>query len=231
MRQDTVITAGCRRIILLGPPGSGKGTLGRALADWIDVPHVSSGQLLRASVRAGDPHGVAERIANGNFVPDSVVAQVVHEHLGDGFILDGYPRTAEQAEELDGRLALDGRDVQVVLHLDVPEEEIYQRLTRRAELEGRADDTPETVAHRLEVYRREVGPLLDHYRVLVTRLDGVGTPEDVADRARRLLEAEASSPAAGQLLPDAGTPGLRDDRVHEPARVLRAGGTERHGSR
>src|SRR4051794_33727712 len=97
-----------RRIVLLGAPGSGKGSIGRELAGALGVPHVSSGQLLRATIADGDPYGIGVLLAGGGFAPDELVARVVGERLGDGFILDGYPRTAKQAGELDELLARSG---------------------------------------------------------------------------------------------------------------------------
>ena len=111
-----------RRVLLLGPPGAGKGTLAPHLSELLGVPHVSSGQLLRASASEGDPHRIAEQVLRGHPVPDRVALQVVGAHLGPGFILDGFPRTVRQAAELDRLLEGDGRDVQLVLELVVPDE-------------------------------------------------------------------------------------------------------------
>src|SRR6266487_2599946 len=138
-----------KHMLLVGPPGSGKGTLGPHLSELLKVPHVSSGQLLRASVNAGDPFHIGEQVTRGHLVPDRVVAQVVAEHLADGFILDGYPRNVRQAEELDRVLAADGRQVQLVLELVMPDEVASARLSRRARMESRSDDNPDTVAARL----------------------------------------------------------------------------------
>src|SRR6266498_5234608 len=111
-----------RHVLLVGPPGSGKGTVGPHLSELLGVPHVSSGQLLRASVKEGDPHHIGEQVARGHLVPDRIVAQVMAEHLGDGFILDGYPRNVRQATELDRVLGDGGRRVQLVVELIVPDE-------------------------------------------------------------------------------------------------------------
>ena len=182
-------------MLLVGPPGSGKGTLGPSLEELLGVPHVSSGQLLRASVEQGDPHGVAARVARGDAVPDRIVAEVVLPHIleGDGFILDGYPRTARQAADLDARLEAAGRPIQLVLELVLADEVCSARLSRRARMESRSDDNPDTVAARLVAYRREAPALLAHYRSLVRRVNASGDVEEVRQRAERAL---ASIPRA-----------------------------------
>jgi adenylate kinase len=178
-----------RRLLLMGPPGSGKGTIGAALSAWLAAPHVSSGRLLRATVAEGDPYGIGPGLAAGEFAPDELVTRIVTERLGDGFILDGYPRTDEQAAMLDGVLAARGRPLQVVLDLEVPDEEVKARLARRATTEGRQDDTPATVEARLATWHGEAAPLRAHYGHLVRRIDAVGTPEAVVERAKAALGA------------------------------------------
>jgi adenylate kinase len=178
-----------RRLLLMGPPGSGKGTIGRALSAWLSVGHVSSGQLLRASVAAGDPYGIGPVVAEGGFVPDEIVLRIVTERLGDGFILDGYPRTAAQAVQLDRFLEARGGRLQVVLDLDVPDDEVRARLARRAGLEGRADDNPGTVEARLVAWHREAGALRAHYRDRLRLVDAVGPPDEVVERAKAELLA------------------------------------------
>lgn len=184
-----------KRIVLVGPPGAGKGSLAPRLSELLGVPHVSSGQLLRASVAAGDPHHIAEQVNRGHLVPDRIVAQIMSEHLGDGFILDGYPRTVRQAEQLDRFLAERGRPVQLVLELVVPDEVASARLSRRARMESRSDDNPDTVAARLVTYRREAGPLLAHYAGRVRRVSASGDLDEVFERAERAL---ASLPRAAR---------------------------------
>ncbi|HKE97591.1 MAG TPA: nucleoside monophosphate kinase [Actinomycetes bacterium] len=189
-------TTGSRRMILLGAPGSGKGTVGRALSAWLGIPHVSSGQLLRASIERGDPHGIAEPVAQGRFVDDLVVIRVVQEHLGDAFILDGYPRTVQQARQLDAVLLRSGRPVQLVLELAVGDETVVARLTRRASLEGRPDDAdPRAIAARLATYHQEAGALRAHYADRLRTVDAAGPPEEVAARARRAVSAAPPRPA------------------------------------
>jgi adenylate kinase len=178
-----------KHVLLVGPPGSGKGTLGPHLSELLHVPHVSSGQLLRASVAAGDPFHIAEQVSRGHMVPDRVVAQVMADRIGDGFILDGYPRNVRQADELDRVLADDGRQVQLVLELIVPDEVASARLSRRARMESRSDDNPDTVAARLVTYRREAVPLLAHYADRVRRVSASGDLDEVFERAERAVSS------------------------------------------
>jgi adenylate kinase len=177
-----------RRVLLLGPPGAGKGVLGAFLAERLGVPHISSGQLLRASVEQGDPHHVAEQVGRGQVVPDRVAFQVVTEALGDdGFILDGFPRNTRQAQELDTFLEDSDRRVQLLLEMVVPDELASARLSRLARMESRSDDNPDTVVARLVAYRREAGPLLAHYANRVRRVKATGDVDEVFQRAERAL--------------------------------------------
>ena len=176
-----------RRVLLLGPPGSGKGVLGAFLAERLGVPHVSSGQLLRASVEQGDPHHVAEQVGRGEAVPDRVAFQVVANVLSDGFILDGFPRNVRQAQELDAFLEQAEQRVQLVLELVVPDELASARLSRLARMESRSDDNPDTVVARLVAYRREAGPLLAHYANRVRRVNATGDVDEVFQRTERAL--------------------------------------------
>ena len=150
------------------------------------MPHISSGRLLRASAAEGDPHRIAEQVARGHPVPDRVALQVIGAHLGPGFILDG-PRNVRQATELDRLLEGDGRDVQLVLELVVPDEVASARLSRLARMESRSDDSPDTVAARLVTYRRDAGPLLAHYVGRVRRVSASGDVDEVFLRAERAL--------------------------------------------
>jgi adenylate kinase len=167
-------------VVLLGPPGSGKGTQGTRLAKTLGIDHVSTGDLLRASIDAGDPHGVAEIMAGGALVADEVLEHVLLEHLPPGFILDGYPRSAFQAEALDRALA--PYELDHVVELVVPESVLLPRLLGRAMTAKRADDTPNTIATRLEVYRSEIAAMREYYGTRLAPLDGVGTPDEVFDR-------------------------------------------------
>jgi adenylate kinase len=190
-----------KHLLLVGPPGSGKGTVGPYLSELLHVPHVSSGQLLRASVNAGDPHHIAEQVNRGHMVPDRVVAQVMAEHLDNGFVLDGYPRNVRQAEELDRVLAADGRQIQLVLELIVPDEVASARLSRRARMESRSDDNPDTVAARLVTHRREAVPLLAHYADRVRRVSASGDLDEVFQRAERALSSLPKGARVRQAAP------------------------------
>ncbi len=168
-------------ILFFGPPGSGKGTQASRLAADLAIPQISTGDLLRSHVaRASDLGKIARPIMeSGALVPDDLVTAMLKERLGEkdaagGALFDGYPRTVPQAVALDGILAGRGGRVDSVLFIDVPDAPIVDRLVKRAALEGRADDTPETIRERLRVYREKTAPLADRYRkagVLVT-IDG-----------------------------------------------------------
>ncbi len=191
-----------KHLLLVGPPGSGKGTLGPHLSELLGVPHVSSGQLLRASVADGDPHRISEQVNRGHMIPDRIVAQVMAEHLANGFILDGYPRNVRQADELDRVLAADGRQIQLVLELVMPDEVASARLSRRARMESRSDDNPDTVSARLVTYRREAVPLLAHYADRVRRVSASGDLDEVFERAERALSSLPKGARARQGAPD-----------------------------
>lgn len=176
-----------RRLLFLGPPGAGKGTQAKLLARTLGVPHVSTGEMLRASVVAGTALGRrAEAImAAGDLVPDELVIALVEERLAQpdalcGYLLDGFPRNADQASALTEALGSDA--VELALLLDVPEDELVARLLKRAEAEGRADDTESTIRRRLEVYREETEPLVAYYGRAVAAIDGTGTVEEIFAR-------------------------------------------------
>ena len=165
------------QLIFLGPPGAGKGTQAKALAHHCNIPHISTGEILRQAVRQGSELGlkVKEYMESGELVPDQLVQDLIPERLRQtdakqGWILDGFPRNILQAEFLDGLLAeLDSGRVgqsskQQALNLDVPDEVVVLRLLGRAQKEGRKDDTEEAIRRRLEVYREETAPVIDYYR-------------------------------------------------------------------
>jgi adenylate kinase len=173
-----------RRILFLGPPGAGKGTQAKLLAQALGVPHISTGEMLRSAVAAGTGLGRrAEAImAAGDLVPDDLVIALVEERLSEddaacGYLLDGFPRNVDQARALTDAIGDDA--IELALLLEVPEDEIVDRLLKRAEAEGRADDTDETIRRRLEVYREETEPLVAHYGGIVLRVDGIGTIEEI----------------------------------------------------
>ena len=179
-------------LMLTGPPGAGKGTQAQRLAGRCGIPQISTGDMLRAAVASGSGLGrqVKAILDSGELVSDEIVIQLVRERLGQadtkpGFILDGFPRTREQARVLDELLAGAGRAPLRVLCLEVPEQELVRRILSRGE--GRADDNEETVRRRLEVYRRDTEPMLEHYAESVIRLDGIGTMEEIESRIGEAL--------------------------------------------
>lgn len=179
------------RIVLLGPPGSGKGTQAKLLNERLGVPHISTGDLLRTAVAEGTSLGRKAKAAMdaGELVSDELMLGLIEERLGAadverGFILDGYPRNLAQAESLDALLERLGQPVDRALELAVDEEQIVDRLAKRAEEEGRSDDTEEVVRNRLAVYREQTAPVSDYYRNkgLLTRVDGIGSIEEINQR-------------------------------------------------
>jgi adenylate kinase len=183
-------------ILFLGAPGSGKGTQGKILAERLGLPKITTGDLLRAAVRAGTPLGAEAKkfMDAGSLVPDSVILSMIKEELAkpeaqQGAVLDGFPRTAIQGELVDRTLAERGQRLNHVLLLDVPEEELVRRLTARASQEGRSDDTPEAVKTRLQVYQRDTAPLIAHYaqRGIVHRVPGTGIVEAIATEIQRVI--------------------------------------------
>lgn len=184
------------RVVFLGPPGSGKGTQAARLADHLGVVAISTGDMLRSAVAAGSELGqrVESIMASGALVDDDTMADVVKDRLaqddaGSGFILDGYPRTAPQAETLREILASQGAVLDHVLLLEVPEAELVSRMSSRAALEGRADDREEVVLERLQVYRQNTEPLIAHYDQagLLRRIDGDRSIEEVTESLKAVF--------------------------------------------
>jgi len=183
-------------LILVGPPGSGKGTQAKRLVEKFEIPQISTGDILREAVASRSPIGLRAKsiMDSGELVPDEVVIEIVRERLGRadckaGFVLDGFPRTTQQATALDRILAERGREPVRVIALCVADDELRNRILARGE--GRADDTEETAKKRLEVYRRDTQPVLDHYRAQLQSVDGVGSFDEVSARLLRLLGAAA----------------------------------------
>ncbi|HKF42278.1 MAG TPA: adenylate kinase [Thermoanaerobaculia bacterium] len=179
------------RIVFLGPPGSGKGTQAKLLAERLRLPAISTGEILRAAVRDGSPLGQRARaiMDAGELVPDDVMVGLMRERLAEpdarpGFLLDGFPRTVDQAVALDGLLGGNGIRLSAVINLSVPESVLIGRLEGRSGSESRADDRHETVLERLRVYRQKTEPLVEFYRRsgLLTDVDGTGEVPEVADR-------------------------------------------------
>ena len=191
-------------VVFFGPPGSGKGTQASRLSSTLGIPQVSTGDLLRSNVARGTELGkVAGPIMeSGALVPDDLVTRMLRERIEErdavtGTLFDGYPRTVAQAEALDALLAEEGRSVSAVLFIDVPDATIVERLVKRAALEGRPDDTPETIAERLRVYRAKTAPLAALYeaRGVFHRIDGDRPVDEVAADV-----AAAVNRAAGRTL-------------------------------
>ncbi|MDT4915489.1 MAG: adenylate kinase [Pseudonocardiales bacterium] len=158
-------------VLLIGPPGSGKGTQGERLADRLDVEHLAAGDLLRAEVEKGTPLGqrVAGLMSRGELVPDAVIISLLMPRVlaasdGTGYLLDGFPRSVEQAVEARKLAEIADAGPDAVIYLDAPREELVRRILARAEIEGRADDNPTTVENRLRVFDEATRPLIDYYR-------------------------------------------------------------------
>jgi adenylate kinase len=168
-------------ILLLGPQGSGKGTQAKRIAEDYGVPHIATGDMLRHAIAEGSDFGRAIQgyLDAGELVPDGLVIDVIRARLlqddaSEGAVFDGFPRTAAQAEALDAMLADLGRGIDVVFDLLVPDEAmLIERLHRRAAEEGRADDTPEVIKRRLDLYREETAPLVERYRALRGNVVGI----------------------------------------------------------
>jgi adenylate kinase len=194
--------AGGARVVLLGPPGAGKGTQARTLSERLGVPAISTGDMLREAVAEGSELGrrVQGIMASGALVDDATMAEVVRERLGkpdtrEGFLLDGYPRTLPQAETLEGILRDAGLSLVTVLLLEVPEDE----LVRRTLLRGRADDREEVVRERLQVYREKTEPLIGYYRErrLLRQIDGNRPAEEVAAQMQGVFGVNGIAGASG----------------------------------
>ena len=179
------------RLVLVGPPGAGKGTQAQIVATQLSIPHISTGDIFRANVAGGTELGLqAQQFMNaGELVPDSVTNAMVADRLAQpdaqaGFLLDGYPRNREQAIVLEGLLAEGDIALDAVVELDVDNESVIARLLDRAVKDGRADDTEDVIRRRLDVYSEQTEPLVGYYREhgLLRSVDGVGTIEDITAR-------------------------------------------------
>lgn len=190
------------RMILMGPPGAGKGTQATFVADRLNIPAISTGDIFRANVSQGTPLGVeAKRYMDaGEYVPDEVTNNMVRSRLAEddaagGFLLDGYPRTVAQVTELDDMVAATGRKIDAVVVLTVDSEELVQRLLQRAQTDGRTDDTEDVVRHRQQVYADQTAPLIDVYRGrgLLHEVDGMGEVDEVTRRIFAVLDGVTES--------------------------------------
>ena len=187
------------RIVLLGPPGSGKGTQAALLVKQLGVPHISTGALLRNAAKRGTELGLKAKALTdkGELVPDDVISDMIEERLSrddvaSGFILDGYPRNLAQAESLDKLLKRLDQPVDEAILIDLDPERIIKRIAKRAKEEGRADDTEETVRNRLQVYAEQTEPVADYYarRGLLTKVLGEGDVQDIFQRILSILNLD-----------------------------------------
>jgi adenylate kinase len=181
------------RIVLVGPPGAGKGTQAARLSERLGAPHISTGDLFRDNMKNGTELGKeAQRYVDaGDLVPDEVTVAMVKDRLAqpdaaEGFLLDGFPRNTSQADELNKVLGELDQRLDAVLLFEVDDEELIQRLTAR----GRSDDTEDVIRNRQEVYRRETAPLIEYYRDLLVKVDAMGSMDEVTDRATDALADE-----------------------------------------
>ena len=186
------------RLIILGPPGAGKGTQASRIADRYSIPAISTGDIFRANIKNETELGlrVKELLAAGQFVPDDITNSIVENRLaeadaGHGFLLDGYPRTLDQVRALDDMLATQGASLDKVVELVVDVDEVVARLLRRAEIEGRADDTEEVIRERMHIYGEETAPLSSVYREhgLLVEVDGMGEVDEVSERIFAALDS------------------------------------------
>ena len=191
------------RLLIVGPPGSGKGTQAAGISEAYGVPSISTGDIFRANIAGETDLGIKVRalVEAGDYVPDSLTNELVASRLAEpdarkGFLLDGYPRTLDQVAALDALLAADGEQLDAVIRLVADEEELIARLTRRGAQQGRADDSEQAIRHRQDVYTRETAPLVDVYRKrgLLLEVDGLGTVSEVADRIRIQLASHGIEP-------------------------------------
>ena len=187
-----------KRLIIMGPPGAGKGTQAVRIAERFGIPAISTGDIFRNNIKDGTDLGrqVEEILKSGGYVPDEMTNKIIEDRLGwvdaaPGFLLDGYPRTPGQVEFLDQVLAGHGHALDGVLELIVDEEAVVSRLLKRAEIEGRADDTEEVIRERMAIYHKETAPLIEIYEdhgVLI-KVDGMGTVDDVTERVIKAVES------------------------------------------
>jgi len=186
------------RLVIMGPQGAGKGTQAARLAEQLAIPAISTGDIFRANIKGGTELGrlAQEYTAKGDLVPDSVTNAMVRDRLAQddaaqGFILDGYPRNAAQVVELDAILADLGVALDGVVELTADRDELLARLAKRAEIEGREDDTEEAIARRLDIYAEQTAPLTSAYdeRGLLVRVDGIGDVDEITGRIVSALTA------------------------------------------
>jgi len=187
------------RLLIIGPPGAGKGTQASRISERYDVPWISTGDIFRANIKAGTQLGqrVSKLIASGQLVPDDLTNEIVADRLQQadverGFLLDGYPRTVDQVHALDGVLDADARALDAVLLLEADTDVVVERLLKRALAEGRADDTEPVIRHRQEVYAEQTQPLIELFRTrgMLVAVDGLGTVDEVSERIATALDSK-----------------------------------------
>ncbi|GAA1461195.1 adenylate kinase [Williamsia maris] len=178
------------RLVILGPPGAGKGTQAEMLSESLGIPHISTGDLFRANITEGTPVGIEAKkyLDAGNLVPSEITVDMVRARVGEpdavnGFILDGFPRSTEQADALTAILADSDHSLDAVLSFEVDEDVVVERMLAR----GRADDTEDVIRNRMQVYIKETSPLLDYYAEQVTVIDAIGDVGEVHQRVLRAL--------------------------------------------
>jgi adenylate kinase len=195
------------RMLIIGPPGSGKGTQAERISERLGVVAISTGDIFRANVKGGTPLGLEARkyMDNGDFVPDSVTNEMVRNRLSqddarNGFLLDGYPRTIAQVDYLDGILGLADQELGVVLQLTADDEELVSRLLGRAKETGRSDDNESVIRHRLELYHQQTEAVVARYarRGILTQVDGIGGIDEVTDRVLGSISEQAGVAGDGQ---------------------------------
>jgi adenylate kinase len=188
-----------KRLLIMGPPGSGKGTQSELIAQRYGIPAVSTGDIFRANMAEGTPLGIEAKkyVDSGGYVPDSVTNEMLRSRLDEddarhGFLLDGYPRTLAQVDFLDEILAAQGAKLDRVIELVVDQEETVARLLQRARDEGRTDDTEDVIRRRQQIYTDETAPLLPVYaeRGLLVRVDGAGTVDEVSARLATAINGD-----------------------------------------
>ncbi|MDR7161063.1 adenylate kinase [Arthrobacter sp. BE255] len=195
------------RMLIIGPPGSGKGTQAERISERLGVVAISTGDIFRAHVKGGTPLGVeATRYMDaGDFVPDSVTNEMVRNRLsqddaGNGFVLDGYPRTVAQVDYLDAILAAGEQELGVVLQLTADDAELVSRLLGRARETGRSDDNESVIRHRLDLYHQQTEAVVARYagRGILAQVDGIGGIDDVTDRVLACIGNVLGAPVDGR---------------------------------
>ena len=190
-------------VLLLGIQGSGKGTQAKRISAEYEIPHIATGDILRSEIARGTPLGVevGAILDRGDLVPDATMIRVIRGRIDDpdtaeGFVLDGFPRTMTQADALDDMLDEEAKPLTIVFELQVPDEVARERLVKRAEDEGRSDDTPEVIENRIATYHRETEPIVQHYRVRgnLVGIHGTGTVDEVFSEIQEALEQASVRP-------------------------------------